>query len=127
MMRLARKLKHLKFVLRAWNREVFGNIRQQICHLEERLARLEVGVQEWASEEDEQDYLVAKAKLDVWSKREEIRQSQQAKQNWLTHREASAQFFSTLSKKGKTWVHQMKLQDESWLKSPEEVHEGAVE
>ncbi|XP_035542838.1 uncharacterized protein LOC118345290, partial [Juglans regia] len=66
MARLARKLKRLKPILRVWNREVFGNIQNQIGHLKERLAMLESKLQGEFNEEDEQDYLAAKAKLDEW-------------------------------------------------------------
>ncbi|XP_035542866.1 uncharacterized protein LOC118345331, partial [Juglans regia] len=83
MARLARKLKKLKQILQIWNREVFGNTGQNIQHLEDRLSRLEIKLQEGNNDEDEQDYLVAKSELDLWQDREEIRLQQQAKQTWL--------------------------------------------
>lgn len=55
MVRLARKLKHMKYVLRVWNCEVFVNTRRQIIYLEERLSRLEVMLQEGVNDEDEED------------------------------------------------------------------------
>lgn len=86
MLWLARNLKHLKYMLWVWNREVYGNTCRQILHLEKRLAKLEVRLQEGVNIDDEQDYLVTKAKLDVWSNHEEIRLRQQAKQNFGYHK-----------------------------------------
>ncbi|KAG2692695.1 hypothetical protein I3760_08G064400 [Carya illinoinensis] len=127
MVRLAQKLKRLKPILRVWNRDVFGNIKTQMGYLEERLAKLENKLQVEFHAEDEQDYLVTKAELDVWSQQEEICLCQQAKQSWLSHGEALAQFFRSFKNINSKVVREMKLQNGTWLKSPEEVHKGAVE
>ncbi|KAF5470750.1 hypothetical protein F2P56_011241 [Juglans regia] len=65
----------------------------RINDYEDQVTRLEENLQDEYNEEDEQDYLVAKAELDVWRDREEMCLRQQAKQSWLNKGEASAQFF----------------------------------
>ncbi|XP_042954746.1 uncharacterized protein LOC122291174 [Carya illinoinensis] len=124
---LANKLKAVKGVLRRWNKEVFGWTNSHIQGLEERIYGLEEKLQMGFSEDVELDLLASKAELHTWESREETRLAQQAKQRWLEKGEGNAQFFRALSSRTHRVVREMEIGDNRWLRSPEEVHEGAVD
>ena len=41
MFKLYKKLKHIKYKLREWNKEIFGNINQEKKNIEDRMRRLQ--------------------------------------------------------------------------------------
>ncbi|XP_042980090.1 uncharacterized protein LOC122310271 [Carya illinoinensis] len=127
MVKLARKLKKLKGALRGWNYTVFGWTGFHIKQLERRVQDLEEQLQLGDSEDVELDLLSSKVELDTWNSREEICLAQQAKQEWLHSGEASSKFFKAMASKNHRLVGQMKVSENEWLKTPEEVHTGAVD
>lgn len=78
-------------------------------------------------EEVEMDLLASKMELDTWVSREETRVAQQAKQAWIEKREADSKFFRIMASKNLKAVKEMRINDEILLKTPEEVHLGAVD
>ncbi|XP_042962702.1 uncharacterized protein LOC122296976 [Carya illinoinensis] len=72
---LAAKLKKLKPVLRNWNQEIFGRVDQSIKELEAKVELLEIQLQERHEADLENEYMQAKAELERWENREEIRLS----------------------------------------------------
>lgn len=60
-------------------------------------------------------------------RREETCPAQQAKQKWLDKGEGNSQFFRALSSKNHRVVREMKIGEDRWLKSPKEIHFGAIE
>ncbi|XP_042969986.1 uncharacterized protein LOC122302667 [Carya illinoinensis] len=88
---------------------------------------LEEQLQLGDSKDVELDLLTTKVELDTWNTREEIRLAQQAKQEWLNSGEASSKFFKAMASKNHKLVRQMKISENEWLKTPEEVHIGAVD
>ncbi|XP_042984734.1 uncharacterized protein LOC122313615 [Carya illinoinensis] len=71
--------------------------------------------------------LTTKLELDVWNTREEICLAQQEKQEWLNSGEASSKFFKAMASNNHKLVGQMKISENEWLKTLEEVHTGAVD
>ncbi|KAF5472484.1 hypothetical protein F2P56_009201 [Juglans regia] len=65
--------------------------------------------------------------LDTWMSQEETRLAQQAKQSWLEQGEANSIFFKALASKKHKVIREMKKSDGVWLKSSEEVHQGATD
>lgn len=100
--RLAAKLKRLKSALRTWNKEVFGRMEGHIACLEARIDQVERSLQDNFSPEDELKLITSQLELKVWMDREEQRLSQQAKQSWLGHGEASTGFFHSISRRNHT-------------------------
>ncbi|XP_042964784.1 uncharacterized protein LOC122299013 [Carya illinoinensis] len=127
MNRLARKLKTLKCALRAWNKNVFGLTIENIKALEDRVEALEESLQEGFNEEIDLELMISKLELDTWVQREETHLAQQAKQSWLKSGEANVSFFRAMNARNGKVVREMRLSDGRWLRTPEEVHEGAVQ
>ncbi|KAF5469226.1 hypothetical protein F2P56_013315 [Juglans regia] len=91
--RLVGKLKRLKQKLRQWNREVFGRVDRVIKELEERLEQYEEALLASYSEDIEEEFLITKAELEIWYKREDTRLAQQAKQTWQEEGDQNTKFF----------------------------------
>ncbi|TXG69366.1 hypothetical protein EZV62_004301 [Acer yangbiense] len=70
LLKLAIRLKRTKVALRAWNKNVFGRVGENIQALEERMELLENQLQSGFSEEVEVDYLTTKLEIHVWENRE---------------------------------------------------------
>ncbi|XP_040989044.1 uncharacterized protein LOC121236674 [Juglans microcarpa x Juglans regia] len=126
MVRLVRKLKSLKGALRVWNWKVFGWTGIQIKQLEEMVHALEEQLQVGVSEDVKLDLLTSKVELATWNSREESCLAQQAKQTWLNSGEANLKFFKFMASKSHKVVGQMKISENSWLKTSKEVPLGAV-
>ena len=41
MFKLYKKLKHIKYKLKEWNKEIFGNINQEKKHIEDKMRKLQ--------------------------------------------------------------------------------------
>ncbi|KAF5458875.1 hypothetical protein F2P56_022870, partial [Juglans regia] len=78
--KLACKLKKLRVALKKWNVNVFGWTHTHIDQLEKEIVDLDSRLQVESSEEVDSALLAAKLELAEWTRREEVRLSQIAKQ-----------------------------------------------
>ncbi|XP_035540286.1 uncharacterized protein LOC118344249 [Juglans regia] len=124
--KLACKLKELRVALKKWNVNVFGWTHTHIDQLEKEIVDLDSILQVESSEEVDSALLVAKLELAEWTRREEVRLSQIAKQRWVEVGDVNAHFFCSLKNKGSKWIRDMTLEDGRRICSPEAVHEEAV-
>ncbi|KAF5442560.1 hypothetical protein F2P56_035204 [Juglans regia] len=81
--KLACKLKKLRVALKQWNVNVFGWTHTHIDQLEKEIVDLDSRLQVEGSEEVDLALLAAKLELAEWTRREEVRLSQIAKQRWV--------------------------------------------
>ncbi|KAF5470850.1 hypothetical protein F2P56_011338, partial [Juglans regia] len=127
LLKLAAKLKKLKVVLKGWNKKVFGWTTGHIKELEGRIERLESHLQLNYDEEVELDLLASKMELDTWICREEVRLAQCAKVRWSSHGDQNSRYFHViLNKWRQSKIMEMRLSNGLLLKSPHELHDGAV-
>ncbi|KAI9186057.1 hypothetical protein LWI28_013379 [Acer negundo] len=127
--RLVGKLKRIKQRLRVWNKEIFGRVDGFIRELEERVEHHEEMLQAEYSATVEEEFLVSKAELDVWNKRDEMRLAQQVKIKWLSKDDQNSKFFHAViaQRRRNSCVKTMVLLDVTSLDNMEMVHNGADE
>lgn len=94
--------------------------------MEERIGLLAEHLQVGFLEDVEDNLLAYRVELSAWLNREEMHLAQQAKQGWNERGEASADLFRIMSRKNHKVVKEMRISDDIWLKTSEEVHMGAV-
>ncbi|KAK0581732.1 hypothetical protein LWI29_017271 [Acer saccharum] len=127
LLKLAIRLKRTKVALRAWNKNVFGRVGENIQALEERMELLENQLQSGFSEEVEAYYLTTKLEIQVWENRESSRLGQIAKKKWLTEGDQNSKFFHSVinQRRNKGRIDRMVLSDGRILEGAEIVHNEA--
>ncbi|KAF5472311.1 hypothetical protein F2P56_009038 [Juglans regia] len=127
LLKLAFKLKKLRGSLREWNKGIFGRTEAHIQGLENKIEELESDLQQNWNSGIEQDLVSKNMELASWRRREEIRLAQLAKIKWRAEGDQNSSFFhAILSFKRKKRVLDMRLQDGTYLGSPEEIYLSAV-
>lgn len=127
LLKLQGKLQRLKKELKVRNKAIFGWIGTHIQCLEKIIEDLETTLQNQFLEDVELDLLDSRAKLDTWLRKEEIRLSHCAKDQWWKYGDNNSQFFHALLDKRKQYrVMEMKLANGMFLRSHIKVHDGAI-
>ncbi|GAA0152032.1 hypothetical protein LIER_37405 [Lithospermum erythrorhizon] len=125
---LCTKLKALKYVLKAWNLEVFGNVTSMVESSEEAVQICEHNFESSGSEEDRINLLQAK---DLHNKNLAIEEdflTQKCGVRWIKEGDKSTAYFHSVLKQ----KHRKKniggtLVDGSWLTSQEDIKNSAVD
>lgn len=128
LLRLAMWLKRTKVALRAWNKNVFGRVEENLQALEERLEFLEIQLQTGFSKEVETEYLATKLEIQVWENREVVR-LEQIKKKWLIDGDQNTKFFESAinQRRNKGCIDKMVLTVDRTLDGVEVVHKKAID
>ncbi|XP_042962498.1 uncharacterized protein LOC122296772 [Carya illinoinensis] len=119
-------------VREAWDQTDVGGALMKLVaklkrELEDRIERLEEQLQVRYEEEVVLDLLASKMELDTWTHREEIRLAQCAKVRWWNHGDKNSWYFhAILNKRKQVRIMEMSLTNGTMLKTPQEIHDGAV-
>ncbi|XP_043689263.1 uncharacterized protein LOC122640174 [Telopea speciosissima] len=122
------KLKRLRGTLRKWNREVFGNVHQQVKDAEDCVCRIEVAYDqspnEGAKEELEEDRKILEGVL----LQEEIFWKQKSRVSWLKEGDRNIKFFHSMVniRRRQARVDKIKGADGEWICDPEGVQAEAI-
>lgn len=95
---LYNKLHQLKKDLQDWNKSVFGNIFDQVHHLEQELQRCEACFDANPSPETRMKYHVAQAQYKITKRKRLLFWAQKARQNCLAEGDANTSYFHNIVK-----------------------------
>ena len=118
--RLARKLDATRRDLKRWNKKCFGNSRERIKELEEKIARLQVSN---PTRENLELEASLNLELDDWLEREDLKWKQKSRELWTKEGDRNTRFFhlSTLLRRRRNRINEIKLEDGSWINTKEEI------
>ena len=87
-------MKALKTNIKKWNKEEFGNIFSEKCHLEVHLQEIQtIGTNEGDSHVLIEEERMLEVKLEEWEKQEEILLWKKSRNKWLQQGEKNTRFF----------------------------------
>ncbi|VFQ73702.1 unnamed protein product [Cuscuta campestris] len=126
---LAVKLTVLKKALIKWNKEVFGNIFDEVSKAEERLLSAERTFENDDCEANVIECNLATALLQQAHKKEEAFWSQKANVRWIAQGDASTAFFHSFVKgrRNRLFISSLKNDGGTLLSSQEEIAKAAVD
>ncbi|XP_057950927.1 uncharacterized protein LOC131145754 [Malania oleifera] len=119
----------LKRVESSWREHIVADLGfSKLAELEEKVEKYENVLQIEYSKSLEEEFLVFKAELEVWYRREETRPMQQAKKKWLTDGDQNSKFFHVVitQRRRNSCVNSMVLPDGSVQGNMQMVHDEAV-
>ena len=118
--RLARKLDATRRDLKRWNKKCFGNSRERIKELEAKIARLQVSNR---TRENLKLEASLNLELDDWLEREDLKWKQKSREFWTKESDRNTRFFhlSTLVRRRRNCINEIKLEDGSWINTREEI------
>jgi hypothetical protein len=114
MFKLYKKLKYIKYNLKEWNKENFGNINQEKKNIEDRMRRLqEVFIAEGYTEDQKKEEIQMTREWEGRCQQEEILWFQKLQIIWLKEGERNTKFFhrTTTAKRAHNKILKIKDQD----------------
>lgn len=123
------KLVRLKLCLKAWNKDVFGNVFSQVQQAEEEVAQKERLYDISGSADDRASFSEARARLQQALLREEIFMRQQSSVRWVREGDSNTRFFHAMFRKKRQIFHVHRIRDDSsseWITDPSAVATSAV-
>ncbi|KAH9750075.1 reverse transcriptase domain-containing protein [Citrus sinensis] len=124
------KLVRLKLCLKAWNKDVFGNVFSQVQQAEEEVAQKERLYDISGSADDRASFSEARARLQQALLREEIFMRQQSSVRWVREGDSNTRFFHAMIRKKRQLFHIHRIRDDSsseWITDPSAVAASAVD
>ncbi|XP_058071142.1 uncharacterized protein LOC131220197 [Magnolia sinica] len=128
MLNILLKLKNVKRYMRIWNRNVYGNVSQNIKDAAEALDKLEGSAQTPLSNISAQDIATAKSKLVRMELAGEILWKQKSQNRWLTEGDKNTKFFhlSVTDMIRRSSIFQIKLDSGVLVTEQETIEREAV-
>ncbi|KAG2690483.1 hypothetical protein I3760_09G188800 [Carya illinoinensis] len=124
---LSRKLKMTKVALREWNKRVFGHTLSHIDALEKQVEEIEQQLQLFWEDNLGKELQEAVSDLTNWRRREEMKLAQMTKLKWKLEGDRNTKFHhACLANKRRNKVLHMRSNGVVF-KTPEGIHQGAVE
>lgn len=102
MFRLQTKLKRLKFEIKKWNWEIFGDIHQNVQQAKDRLKEAEEFFDTHSTKENDATLCKAQKELETRLMREELYWRDKARQDWLKAGDKNTSYFLSCVKERRT-------------------------
>ncbi|XP_043710352.1 uncharacterized protein LOC122659286 [Telopea speciosissima] len=111
-----------------WNKEVLGNIHQNVKNAEDAVSRAEASYHQLPNPLLKEELNVAKENLQKVLLQEEIFWRQKSKATWLKEGERNTKFFHDMVnvRRKKADINKLKMREGMWIDDPEEVKTEAV-
>ena len=116
MFKLYKKLKYIKYNLKEWNKEIFGNINQEKKNIEERMRILqELCIDEGYTEDQKREEIQMIQEWEARCKKEETLWCQNSRIRWLKEGERNPKFFheTTIARRSHNKILKIRDQRES--------------
>lgn len=109
-------MKNTKLALKAWNKDVFGNVQHRIKQIKQEIQKLQEMPQHQQVLEEEH---MAQKTLDTLLKREELLWRDKSKVRWIDEGDANTRFFhvSTLIHRRYNAISYIQNCDNEWIRS----------
>jgi ferredoxin-like protein FixX len=94
MFKLYKKLKYIKYKLKEWNKEIFGNINQEKKNIEDKMRKLQkVCIAEGYTDDRKKEEIQMTQQWEARCQQEEILWCQKSQIRWLKEGERNTKFF----------------------------------
>ena len=118
--KLAKKLSVTCRDLLQWNKENFGNTKEKIRDLRNKISLIQQAV---PSRENLNTKASLNLELDEWLTREDLRLQQSSRELWVKEGDHNSRFFhlSTIIRRRRNSISEIKLDDGSWIRGREDI------
>ena len=125
-LKLAKKLDATKRDPKRWNKSCFGNSRERIKELEQKIAQIQSLE---ATKENLELEALLNLELDEWLAREDLKWKQKSREIWIREGERNTRFFhlSTLIRRRRNCIQEIKLEDGSCINDGEDIQKYFIE
>ena len=125
-LKLAKKLSVTCRDLLWWNKEKFGNTKEKIRDVQNKISLIQQAV---PSRENLNTKASLNLELDDWLAREDLRLQQISKELWVKEGGRNSRFFhlSTIIKRHRNCISEIKLDDGSWIRDREDIQRYFLE
>ncbi|XP_065629740.1 uncharacterized protein LOC136067578 [Quercus suber] len=124
--KLAKKLSMTCRDLLWWNKEKFGNTKEKIKYLQNKISLIQQAV---PSRENLNAEASLNLELDDWLAREDLRLRQISRELWVKEGDCNSRFFhlSTIIRRCRNCILKIKLDDGSWIRDREDIQSYFLE
>ena len=118
--RLAKKLSVTSSELVRWNKNSFGNTKEKIKVLEDKLLKIQ---QAAPTKENLNLEASLNLELDEWLARKDLRLRQKSRELWVKEGDHNSRFFhlSTIIRRRRNYISEIKLENGSWIRDREDI------
>ena len=118
--KLVKKLSVTCWELKHWNKSTFGNSKEKIKGLKDKIAEIQ---QAAPTRENLELEASLNLELDEWLAREDMRLWQMSRELWVKEGDRNSRFFHllTIIRKWRNCISEIKLEDGSWIRDWEEI------
>jgi exonuclease III len=129
MFKLYKKLKYIKYKLKEWNKEIFGNINQGKKNIEDKMRKLqEICIAEGYTEDRKKEEIQMTQEWEARCQQEETLWRQKSRIRWLREGERNTKFFhrTTIARRAHNKILKIKDQDGIERESHKEIETTLV-